>query len=156
MNVHYYNKHMIMKDKHNVLTSSLPFWIAPLWPLVLLSALLAHAEHTARTELLQGYHGRDNQSCCGLNDCIEATVALLDQGDTESSVMIGEHVVTLPNAWLHPSPDLGGRGWWCYVAPATPVGKSPTYVDQDGNIRTIPPAVPTRENSRCVFFTSTS
>jgi len=121
---------------------------------VLACIAVAQAEHTASTEFLKGYHGRNDQTCCGLNDCIEATVALLDQGDTESTVMIGEHVVTLPNAWLHPSPDPGGHGWWCYVVQATPGNKSPTYQDRYGNVRAVPPEKPTRENSRCVFFTS--
>ena len=141
-----------MKDKPHALLSCRLFSALLVLPMVLCSVILASAEHTANTEFLKGFHGRGNQSCCGLNDCIEATVALLDQGDTESTVMIGEHVVTLPNDWLHPSPDPGGRGWWCYVVQATPFGKSPTYVDQYGNIRAVPPEKPTRENSRCVFF----
>jgi hypothetical protein len=144
-----------MKNKQPAGLSCRPSWAGVAVFLVLFSIAMAYAEHTASTEFLKGYHGSGNQSCCGLNDCVEATVALLDEGDTESTLMIGEHIVTLPNAALHPSPDPGGRGWWCYVPQAVPDGKTPTYVDQYGNVRALPPEKPTRENSRCVFFIST-
>ena len=143
-----------MKNPQHTRRAGWCSWAGMAGLLTLCSLTVASAEHTISTTMLKGYHGRDGQPCCGLNDCVEATVALLEQGATDSTVMIGEYVVTLPNAWLHPSPDPGGHGWWCYVPQAQALNQSPTYRDQDGNVRAVPPEKPTRENSRCVFFTS--
>jgi len=112
------------------------------------------AEHTADTAFLKHYTGRGNQGCCGVNDCQEATVVVLEEGGNESVVMIGKDVITIPNAWLHRSKDPKGRGWWCFVVPSAPYGESPTYRDADGHVRAVPPERATRDNTRCVFYTS--
>ena len=59
---------------------------------------------------MAGVKGRGNEACCAVLDCVEATVALVDQNAMESTVMIGETVLTLPSAWVHPS--RGPTGMW--------------------------------------------
>jgi len=101
---------------------------------------------------MAGVKGRSNAACCGELDCVEATVALLDHDAMESTVMIGETVLTLPSAWVHPS--QGPTGMWCFIPPATTGGQPGAYVDSQGRTRAIPPQMPTRENTRCAFFLS--
>jgi hypothetical protein len=101
---------------------------------------------------MAGVKGRGNEACCGALDCVEATVALLDYDAMESTVMIGETVLTLPSAWVHPS--QGPTGMWCFIPPATTGGQPGAYVDSQGRTRAIPPPTPTRENTRCAFFLS--
>jgi hypothetical protein len=131
-------------------------WLAAL---CLGAVLLTLWRQTGRTEHLgtafawmAGVKGRDNQSCCGVLDCVEATVALLGQDGMESTVMIGETVLTLPSLWVHPS--SGPTGMWCFIPQATTGGKPGAYVDRQGRSRSIPPETPTRENTRCAFFVS--
>ena len=52
---------------------------------------------------MAGVKGRGNEACCAVLDCVEATVALLEHNEMESTVMVGETVLTLPSAWVHPS-----------------------------------------------------
>jgi hypothetical protein len=101
---------------------------------------------------MAGVKGRGNEACCGELDCVEATVALLDYDAMESTVMIGETVLTLPSPWVHPS--QGPTGMWCFIPPATTGGQPGAYVDSQGRTRAIPPQTPTRENTRCAFFLS--
>ena len=101
---------------------------------------------------MAGVKGRGNEACCAVLDCVEATVALLDHNEMESTVMIGETVLTLPSAWVHPS--RGATGMWCFI-PQPTTGRQPgAYVDSQGRTRAIPPPTPTRENTRCAFFLS--
>lgn len=106
----------------------------------------AWAEHTGWSAALKGYTGRHGASCCGILDCQESTVALLGQDDTESLVMVGETLLTLPNAWVHPSPHQ--QGIVCFVHDPAPGN---VYQDSEGNTRAVPPAQWTREKIRCVF-----
>src|SRR5262249_40725630 len=62
---------------------------------------------------MAGLKGRDNGSCCAVLDCVETTVALLEHDEMESTVMIGETVLTLPSTWVHPS--QGPTGMWCFI-----------------------------------------
>ena len=62
---------------------------------------------------MAGMKGRGNEACCAVLDCVEATVALLEHNETESTVMIGETVLTLPAAWVHPA--HGPTGLWCFI-----------------------------------------
>ena len=101
---------------------------------------------------MAGVKGRDNQACCAVLDCVEATVALLEHDAMESTVMIGETVLTLPSTWVHPS--RGPTGMWCCIPPPTTGGQPGAYVDIQGRTRAIPPQTPTRENTRCAFFVS--
>ena len=125
-----------------------------------LSALLltlccqpARTEHLG-TDLawMAGVKGRGNEACCAVLDCVETTVALLDQNAMESTVMIGETVLTMPSAWVHPS--QGPTGMWCFI-PQPTTGRQPgAYIDSEGRTWAIPPQTPTRENTRCAFFVS--
>jgi hypothetical protein len=101
---------------------------------------------------MAGVKGRGNEACCEVLDCVEATVALLDHDGTESTVMIGETVLTVPSAWVHPS--HGPTGMWCFIPQPTTGGKPGAYVDSQGRTRALPPQTPTRENTRCAFFLS--
>ena len=78
--------------------------------------------------------------------------SLLENHETESTVMIGETVLTLPSAWVHPSEGL--TGMWCFIPQPTTGGHPGAYVDSQGHTRAIPPPTPTRENARCAFFLS--
>ena len=103
---------------------------------------------------MAGMKGRGNEACCAVLDCVEATVALLEQNAMESTVMIGETVLTLPSAWVHPS--QGPTGLWCFIPPPTTGGQPGAYVDIQGRTRAIPPPTPTRANTRCAFFVSSN
>lgn len=112
----------------------------------------ADAEHLDEFAWMEGLKGRKGQSCCGVADCIEATVALLEQGDVESTVMIGDTVVVLPNGWVYPS--QGPTGVWCFVSPTVSDGQAARYVDGHGRTREFPPEIPSRENTRCAAYLS--
>ena len=101
---------------------------------------------------MAGVKGRGNEACCAVLDCVETTVALLDNNAMESTVMIGETVLTLPSAWVHPA--QGPTGMWCFIPQPTTGGKPGAYVDGQGRTRAIPPQTPTRDNTRCAFFVS--
>ena len=120
----------------------LPLWCQP-----------GRTEHLgADFAWMAGVKGRGNAACCAVLDCAEATVALLEQDGTDSTVMIGETVLTLPSAWVHPS--RGATGLWCFIPQPTTGGQAGAYVDIQGRTRAIPPPTPTRENTRCAFFLS--
>ena len=118
-----------------------------------------YARPPGRTEHLSadfawmaGVTGRGNAACCAVLDCVESTVALLEKNETESTVMIGKTVLTLPSAWVHPAQGL--TGMWCFIPSPTTGGQPGAYVDSQGRTRAIPPQTPTRENTRCAFFLS--
>lgn len=121
--------------------------------LLILWCQTGHTEHLG-TEFswMAGSKGRGNQSCCGVLDCVETTVALLEQDGVESTIMIGETVLTLPSLWVHPS--KGPTGIWCFIPQSVAAGKPAAYIDARGRTRAIPPQTPTRENTRCAFFVS--
>jgi hypothetical protein len=131
-------------------------WLAALLLNAVVLTLWCQAGHTehlgAEFSWMEGATGRGNQSCCGLLDCVEATVALLEQDNMESTVMIGGTVLTLPSLWVHPS--RGSTGVWCFIPQTTTDGKPAAYVDMQGRTRAVPPGTPTRENTRCAFFVS--
>jgi hypothetical protein len=131
-------------------------WLAALSLSIVVLTLWCQSGRTehlgAEMAWLGGVKGRGNQSCCGVLDCIEATVALLEQDGTESTVMIGETVLTLPSLWVHPS--KGPTGVWCFIPQPTTGGKPTAYVDVQGRTRAVPPQTPSRENTRCAFFMS--
>lgn len=115
--------------------------------LILLVALLlsrASASHRPNLSWMTGMYG--NGPCCDDFDCTEATVIVLQQGPKESIVMIGTHELTIPSTWLHPSQD--SKQYWCFRG-------SKTYKDQHGITRAIPPEIPTKKNTRCVFYHGT-
>lgn len=121
--------------------------------LLLLTASSAWAEHLGdEFAWMKGSRGRQNQSCCGVMDCTEGTVALLSQDGIETTVMIGETVVTLPTWWVYPS--KGHTGVWCFVPEQTKDGKVAIYIDANGNERVVPPKIPSKENTRCAFYLS--
>ena len=131
-------------------------WLAVLVLGALLLTLwcpLGRAEHLgADFAWMAGMKGRGNETCCEVLDCAEATVALLEQNAMESTVMIGETVLTMPSAWVHPS--QGPTGMWCFIPQPTTGGQPGAYVDIQGRTRAIPPPTPMRENTRCAFFLS--
>jgi len=101
---------------------------------------------------MAGLKGRDNGLCCAVLDCVETTIALLEHDEMESTVMIGETVLTLPSTWVHPS--QGPAGMWCFIPQSTTGGKPGAYIDIQGRTRAVPPETPTLENTRCAFFVS--
>lgn len=110
---------------------------------------LVDAEHVPQMTWMKEFTGQDGRSCCGEFDCVDATVALLDETATTRTVMIGEHVLTIPRTWAHPAKYA--TGVWCFVPSLM---SSTFYIDMDGIQRATPPAVPTIDNTRCVFFVS--
>jgi hypothetical protein len=76
---------------------------------------------------MAGVKGRGNEACCGVLDCVEATIALLEHNEMESTVMIGETVLTLPSSWVHLS--RGPTGMWCFIPQPTTGGKPGAYLD---------------------------
>jgi len=132
-----------------------PDWLTALGlgALLLLWCPPGRTEHLgADFAWMAGVKGRGNAACCAVLDCVEATVALLDHNERESTVMIGETVLTLPSAWVHPS--QGPTGLWCFIPPVTTGGRPGAYVDSQGRTRAIPPQTPTQKNTRCAFFVS--
>ena len=87
---------------------------------------------------MAGMKGRGNEACCAVLDCVETTVALLEHHETESTVMIGETVFTLPSAWVHPA--HGPTGMWCFIPQPTAGGQPGAYIDSQGRTRAIPTA----------------
>jgi hypothetical protein len=84
-----------------------------------------HTEHLgADFAWMAGMKGRGNEACCAVLDCVEATVALLEHNEMESTVMIGETVLTLPSAWVHPA--HGPTGMWCFIPQPDSYPKTPT------------------------------
>jgi hypothetical protein len=49
---------------------------------------------------MAGVKGRGNAACCAVLDCVEATVALLENNETESTVMIGDCDMKSPQSLL--------------------------------------------------------
>lgn len=143
-------------------------WWAKMQPLILvlvvqLSILCfapqaIFAEHLPGLSWMHNYSGEGGISCCSVFDCVEATVAYLDEQGGMVTVMIGETQLELPVGWVHPSQD--GHGYWCFKAldvyqDGVYLGLN-TYYDANGVRRAVPPEKPTVENSRCVFFTGTN
>jgi hypothetical protein len=120
----------------------------------------AAAEHMPGMHWMRGYHGQSNASCCGVWDCAETTVIYLGEQAGEAWVMVGETEYSVPEAWVHPSQT--GRSYWCFIP--QPAGNPTTvggvtysmevYEDAHGVRRAVPPAIPTRENTRCLFYRS--
>ena len=124
--------------------------------IVLLMVSAVYAEHFGEEfAWMNGLKGKLNQSCCGVMDCTEITVALLSERGMESTVMIGETVLTLPTPWVHPS--KGHTGVWCFVPQQPTTSNEPMwYQDAQGRQRVIPPKIPTQENTRCAFYSSSN
>jgi hypothetical protein len=116
----------------------------------LLNVSIIYAEHLEEFSWMNGIKGRGNQSCCGVQDCVEATVVVLEEDVSETVVMIGETVLALPTSWVHES--KGHTGIWCFVPQSASDGSARAYVDALGRIRAFPPEIPTRDNTRCAFF----
>lgn len=119
-------------------------WFVSIFLCVILSTTV-FATHRLSLAWMRGIQG--NGPCCDDYDCVEATIAVLDQGPKQTIVLVGETQLTLPSSWVHPTQD--GRGYWCFRSE-----KWLTYTDQDGIRRAEPPIIPTRENTRCVFYFS--
>lgn len=116
------------------------------WGIVLVSGMVSgvSASHRPSLSWMEGLRG--NGFCCRDFDCTEATIAVLDQGSGQTLVLIGEHRLTLPSSWVHPTQN--GRGYWCFRS------QGQTYRDHDGILRAVPPDIPTKRNTRCVFYFS--
>jgi hypothetical protein len=93
------------------------------------------AEHTAALRWMQGYTSADGVGCCSEHDCLPWSVAVLQHTGDQVTVRIGETVVPLPATSVHTTQD--GQTYWC------------CKTDAAGHC----PAVPTRETTRCVFYT---
>src|SRR6516165_11910653 len=82
-------------------------WLAVLCLGALLLTLWCPPGHTEHLDTdfawMAGVKGRGNEACCAVLDCVETTVALLENNATESTVMVGETVLALPSAWVHSS-----------------------------------------------------
>ena len=123
-----------------------PMYLRKAWmacvPLLLLGVVgvaglweLSHAEHTAALRWMQRYQSADGVGCCSEQDCVPWPVALLQTTADEVLVRIGDTVVHLPAKSVHATQD--GQTYWCCRTDAA--GHCPT--------------VPTRETTRCVFYT---
>ena len=95
----------------------------------------SHAEHTAALRWMQRYQSADGVGCCSEQDCLPWPVALLQTTVDEVVVRIGDTMVHLPAKSVHATQD--GQTYWC------------CRTDADGHC----PTVPTRETTRCVFYT---
>ena len=77
-------------------------WLTALILGVLLLALWCQPGRTehlgADFAWMAGMKGRGNAACCEVLDCVESTIALLEHNAMESTVMIGETVLTLPSS----------------------------------------------------------
>jgi hypothetical protein len=119
-----------------------------------LGASVVSADHITWIDKKQGANG---VSCCGHRDCFSTTVALLQQDERETTVMIGDDIVTVPTAIVHPSEDPHGQGWVCFKPKEEAIPRNsggwriPTYQGADGREHAIRPERFTRENVRCVF-----
>jgi hypothetical protein len=102
---------------------------------------------------MSGLRGQGGVSCCAEHDCAETTVALLGAQGGTAEVLVGDTVLSLPAAAVHPSQD--GRGYWCFKVQIPADGtRSHLYTDSHGQQRAVPPDVPTRENTRCIFHSA--
>jgi len=114
-----------------------------LWSLCLflgvasVAGLWAHsaAEHTAALRWMQGYTSADGVGCCSERACVPWPVALLQLTGHEATVRLGDTLVHVPATSVHATQD-GHTSWCCQT-------------DAAGHC----PAVPTRETTRCVFYT---
>ena len=103
------------------------------------------SEHIANLEWMTGDTGADGIGCCGVFDCTESTVALLERGPEQSIVMVGNHQLTLPTSWVHQTHD--GHGYWCFKPQATSepyryngrLYSIEVYEHVGGQIRAVPP-----------------
>ena len=96
---------------------------------------LSHAEHTAALRWMQGYRNAEGVGCCSEQDCVAWPVALLQLTGDEATVRIGDAVMHLPTKSVHATQDE--QTYWC------------CQTDAAGRC----PEVPTRETTRCVFYT---
>ena len=100
---------------------------------------------------MSGTKGKLNQSCCGVVDCVEATVALLSREGMQSIVVIVDTTLTIPTSWVHES--RGRTGVWCFEPdPLAPYGGEGPYIDGHGSVRPTPPKITTPQNTRCAFY----
>ncbi len=128
------------------LTFFTPIRFAEIVGVCLLSVSTVSGEHLGdQFSWMSGTKGKLNQSCCGVADCVETTVALLSQEEIQSTVMIGDTMLALPTQWIHPS--RGHSGVWCFVP-----DDSSRYTDMQGRPRALPPKIPTLQNTRCAFY----
>jgi hypothetical protein len=95
----------------------------------------SQAEHTPALRWMPGYRNAEGVGCCSEQDCRPWPVALLQLTGDEATVRIGDTVMPLPSKSVHATQD--GQTYWC------------CQTDVAGHC----PAVPTRETTRCVFYT---
>ena len=108
----------------------------------------AHSEHRDNLSWMRTFRGQNAAGCCAELDCAPTTVALLSESGDERLMLVGDTVLTLSSAWVHPSQD--GKGYWCFI----PLTTATAYEDVNGHRRAVPPDTPTRHNTRCVFYYS--
>ena len=94
------------------------------------------AEHTAALGWMARYKSAEGIGCCAEHDCLPWPVAVVQLAGDHATVRIGEAVVQLPVQSVHATQD--GQTYWCCTT------------DAAGHC----PAVPTRETTRCVFYTT--
>ena len=68
--------------------------------------------------------------CCGSRDCLRINVSIINFGEKETEVLVGEKILRLNNSSVKESAD--GHTYWCRF-------NGPTKI--------------TVENTRCVFYT---
>lgn len=130
--------------------------------LLVLSFILfvwAYPSHADHISWIDRYQGADGAGCCSHLDCMQATISVLAEDGTTTTVRIGDEEVTLPSKIVRPSEDPLGRAWVCYKAKQVQHENgmgwySKVYTDASGQNRAEPPDHFTAENTRCVFFVS--
>lgn len=97
---------------------------------IVLSLLaMVYAEHLPSLAWMAQYKSANGMGCCSGRDCKPATIALIQIGETETTVLIQGTVVVLPSKSVHPSED--GQTYRC-----------------SGDMQKPPSA----ETVRCVFY----
>ena len=94
----------------------------------------AGAEHL---DWMRGYTNESGGECCHHADCLPVPLRLIAQEPDRTTVEIQGVLVTLHPKAVHLSQET--QTYWCYRGELGRAG---------------PPAVPTREGTRCVFLAS--
>lgn len=96
------------------------------------------------------YKGADRGSCCGERDCRIANIQVIDDPfhNEEIRVAVDGIIIKIPNKWLHVSEDQ--QTWYCAKLICKSVDGGGVYMGFSQECEM--PKVPTRENTRCVFF----
>ena len=107
-------------------------------------SVIALAEHRPELRWMEGYTGRNNQSCCSQLDCLETPIALIPRPARQGHVwvQVAGASLELPISWVHESEDT--HAYWCCLEP-----QMQSYMGKELPCMLGPPS---RDNTRCVFY----